>query len=100
MYILTQKTNDVVSKILERSVYIQLEQYLVQKKNILLEFRSGFRSNFSTGTCLTYLTDYVKTQTSKGLYTGMIMLDLQKVFDTVDYVILCTSQGQFEWYYL
>ena len=35
------------------------------------------------------LTDYIKTQTSKGLYTGMLMLDLQKAFDTVDHDILC-----------
>ena len=36
-----------------------------------------------------YLTDFIKHETSKGLYTGMIMLDLQKVFDTVDYLIVC-----------
>ena len=77
----------IVSQILERAVYTQLEGYLV-KKNLLYEFKSGFRGNFSTDTCLTYLTDYIKTQTSKGLYTGMIMLDLQKAFDTVDHLIL------------
>ena len=63
----------VVSKILEKSVYIQLEEYLVNK-NLLFDFQSGFRNRYSTDTCLTYLTDYIKTQTSKGLYTGMIML--------------------------
>ena len=77
----------IVSKILERAVYAQLEGYLV-KKNLLYEFQSGFRGNFSKDTCLTYLTDYIKTQTSKGLYSGMIMLDLQKAFHTVDHVIL------------
>ena len=78
----------VVSKILERAVYTQLEDYLVKKK-ILFDFQSGFRSNFSTDSCLTYFTDYIKTQTSKGLYTGMLMLDPQKAFDTVDHDILC-----------
>ena len=78
----------VVSKILERAVYTQLEDYLA-KKRLLFDFQSGFRSNFSTDSCLTYLTDYIKTQTSKGLYTGMLMLDLQKAFDTVDHEILC-----------
>ena len=78
----------VVSKILERAVYTQLEDYLVKKK-LLFDFQSGFRSNFSTDSCLAYLTDYIKTQTSKGLYTGMLMLDLQKAFDTVDHDILC-----------
>ena len=78
----------VVSKILERAVYTQLEDYLVKKK-LLFDFQSGFRSNFSTDSCLTYLTDYFKTQTSKGLYSGMLVLDLQKAFDTVDHDILC-----------
>ena len=71
-YLLTLSTLSVVSKILERAVYTQLEDY-----------------NFSNGSCLTYLTDYNKTQTSKGLYTGMLMLDLQKAFNTVDHEILC-----------
>ena len=78
----------VISKILERAVYTQLEDYLIKKK-LMFDFQSGFRSNFSTDSCLTYLTDYIKSQTSKGLYTGMLMLDLQKAFDTVDHDILC-----------
>ena len=49
----------VVSKILERAVYTQLEDYLVKKKKLLFDFQSGFRSNFSTDSCLTYLTDYI-----------------------------------------
>ena len=67
---------------MERAVCRQLEGYLV-KKNLLYEFQSGFRGIFSTETCLTYLTDYIKTQTSKGLYTRMIMLDLQNAFDNI-----------------
>ena len=55
----------------------------------MFDFQSGFRSNFSTYSCLPYLTDYIKSQTSKGLYTGMLMLDLQKAFDTVDHDKLC-----------
>ena len=78
----------VVSKLLEKAVYTQLESYLVQK-NLLYEFQSGFRRNFLTESCLTHLTDYIKTQTSKGLYSGMLMLDFQKAFDTVDHDILC-----------
>ena len=78
----------VVSKILEMAVCTQLEDYLVKKK-LLFDFQSSFRSNFSIDSCLTYLTDYIKIQTCKGLYKGMLMLDLQKVFDTVDHGILC-----------
>ena len=62
------------------------------KKKLLFDFQSGFRNNFSTDSCLTYLTDYIKTQTSKGLYTRMLMLDLQKAFDTVDHDIYAINK--------
>ena len=80
----------VVSKILERAVYTQLEDNLVKKK-LLFDFQSCFRSNFSTDSCLTYLTDYIKTQTSKGLCTGMLMLYLKKAFDAVDHDIFARN---------
>lgn len=78
----------IVSKILERAVYTQLESFLV-KNGLLYEYQSGFRGNYSTDSCLIHLTDYIRRQSSKDLFTGMIMLDLQKAFDTVDHDILC-----------
>ena len=63
-------------------------KYLDQN-NILYEFQSGFRSRYSTDTCLIHLFDFLKGNTSKGLFTGMLLLDLQKAFDTVDHDILC-----------
>lgn len=78
----------IISKILEKAVYKQLETYLIQN-NLLYQFQSGFRSSYSTDTCLIHLFDHIKTQTSKGLFTGMVMIDLQKAFDTVDHHILC-----------
>ena len=40
---------------------------------------------------LIHLFDHIKRQTAKGLYTGMIMLDLQKAFDTDVHEILCNK---------
>ena len=40
-----------------------------------------------------HLTDYIQNQVSKGNYTGLILLDLQKAFDTVDHDILCRKLG-------
>ena len=74
----------IVSKILEKSVHSQLVNYL-DHNNILYEFQYGFRSKYSTDTCLIHLFDYLKGNTSKGLFTGMPLLDLQKAFDTVDH---------------
>ena len=79
---------NVVSKILERAVYIQLEKYL-NESNILFNHQSGFRKAYSTETCLINLTDTIRKELSNGNYVGMVLLDLQKAFDTVDHQILC-----------
>ena len=66
-----------------------------EENNLLYEYQSGFRDSYSTDTCLIHVLDYIKGNTAKGLYTGMIMLDLQKAFDTVDHSILCKKiRGQ------
>ena len=59
--------------------------------NFLYEFQSGFRKGYSTDTCLINLMDHIRTLTSKGNYVGMVLLDLQKAFDTVDHEILCNK---------
>ena len=49
----------MVSKLLTKAIYIQLEAYLV-KNNIIYNYQSGFRSSFSTDTCLIHLSDHIK----------------------------------------
>ena len=46
----------IVSKVFERVVYDQIETYFDEKK-LLYKFQSGFRTRFSTDTCLMHLTD-------------------------------------------
>ena len=77
----------VVSKIFERIVFDQLQGYL-RNESLLYEFQSGFRPSFSTDSCLIHLSDYIRKEWDKGNYTGMVVLDLQKSFDTVDHTIL------------
>ena len=79
-----------MSKILEKSVHCQIIKYL-NENDLLYNYQSGFRESFSTETCLTWLTDYIREQSSKGYYTGMVMLDVQKAFDSVDHSILCNK---------
>ena len=78
----------VVSNVLEKCVYCQLNKFLTDN-NILYEFQSGFRGKFSTDTCLIQLLDHIRDKNSEGLFTGMVLLDLLKAFDTVDHNILC-----------
>ena len=59
----------------------------VTKKNILYKFKSGFRKFHSTDSCLSYLQDKVAKGFDLGLLTGMILIDLQKAFKTIDHKI-------------
>ena len=77
----------VMSKILEKTVHKQLENYLRSEK-LLYDYQSGFRNSYSTDSCLTQLTDQIRFDMDKGNYTGMVMINLQKAFDTVDHDIL------------
>ncbi|CAL4064309.1 unnamed protein product, partial [Meganyctiphanes norvegica] len=78
----------IMSKILEKAVYVQFEKYL-SENNLLYDYQSGFRKGHSTDTCLIDLFDYVHSSLSEGDYVGMVLLDLQKAFDTVNHKILC-----------
>jgi hypothetical protein len=77
-----------VSKILEKSVYTQVESYLTSNK-LIYEYQSGFRRKISTNTCLVYLTDYIKSEIGSGNYVGIVAIDVQKAFDCVNHDILC-----------
>ena len=70
-----------VSKILEKSVYVQIDDYL-SCKDLIYQYQSGFRSGYSTETCL-------KLRISQGNYVGMVLLEVQKAFDSVNHDILC-----------
>ena len=65
----------------------QLSSYLT-KYNLFYRYQCGFRPNYSTDTCLIHLLDYIRLQSDQGNYTGMVMLDLQMAFDTVNHSIL------------
>ena len=62
-------------------------EYLTDK-DILYKYQSGFRKNHSTDTSLSYLTNKILTGFDSGLLTGMILIDLQKAFDTINHDIL------------
>ena len=78
---------NVLSKILERAAHTQLSDYL-DKRGLLFENQSGFRGGYSTDSCIIGLSDFIKGEIGKGNMVGMVLIDLQKAFDTVDHVIL------------
>ena len=76
-----------MSKIIERVIHDQANSFL-SDEDILHNYQSGFRGNHSTNLCLPFLTDKILKGFDEGLLTGMISIDLQKAFDTIDHEIL------------
>ena len=74
-------------KIVENVINDQTNVFL-SDEDILYNYQSGFRGNHSTNLCLLFLTDKVLEEFDDGLLTGMILIDLQKAFDTIDHEIL------------
>ena len=56
--------------------------------NLLSTHQSGFRKLHSTSTAVTEVSDFVLSELSRGRYTGAVLIDLKKAFDTVDHNIL------------
>ena len=77
----------VISKVIERVVHNQTNSFLTQNK-VLYNFQSGFRNKHSTDSCLSYLNDKILKGFDSGLLTGMVLIDLQKAFDTIDHEVL------------
>ena len=68
-------------------------------------FNQDFEKSHSTDFCLSYLTDNISKGFNSGLLTGMILTDLQKVFDTIVHNILLLKMPSlgflrevFDWY--
>ena len=77
----------LVSKIIEKSIHFKWRTVLIRKKPIYM-YQSGFRANHSTDLFLVQLIDVVVTSMAKQMNTGMMLVDLQKAFDTLDHGVL------------
>ena len=80
----------VLSKVIERAVYIQLYDYLC-KSHLLTDNQFGFRGGSSTEHAVTFLTDSIRMNIDKGYLTGAVFIDLRKAFDTVDHARLLSK---------
>ena len=77
----------LISKIIDKVIHDQTQAFLDENK-ILCRFQSGFIKSFSTDSCLSHLSNKIATGFKSGLFTGMILFDLQKAFDTINHDIL------------
>ena len=74
----------LVSKIIEKSIHFQIEDYLSKKKLIYM-YQSAFRTNYSTDLFLAQLPYFVSTGMDKQMHTGMALVNHEKAFDTLDH---------------
>ena len=77
----------LISKIIEKVFHDQTQEFLETNK-ILFKFQSGFRKGYFSDSCLSYLYNKIAVGFESGLHTGMILIDLQKAFDTINHEIL------------
>ena len=77
----------LILKVTEKSIHNQVQGYL-RKTELLYIYEFGFRTNHSTGTCLLWPTDTILNGAENGKHNGMILIDLQKIFDTLDHKVL------------
>ena len=68
----------------EKSIRNQTHDYR-QKNELLYNYRSDFRTNHSIDTSLSQLTDMILNDAENGKHTGMVLIDLQKAFDTLEH---------------
>ena len=74
----------ILSKIIGKVLYNQLIEHL-EKHDILYEYQSVFRSEHSVNTCLSHLFNQILKGFESGKSIGLILIDLQKAFNTLDH---------------
>lgn len=80
----------VLSKILEKIIYFQINKYVNDNK-LIPDAQSGFRKNFSTSTALSGVLDTIVRDLDAGKMSALVLLDFSKAFDTISHDLLCSK---------
>ena len=94
----------IISKIFEQEIFQQLYKYM-NENNLISKFQSGFRPGYSTLSALIQMCDAGFNNMDNGELTGVVFLDIQKAFDSIDHNILLDklkfygiSQIEIKWF--
>ena len=84
-----------ISKILEKLIHVKSINFF-NKHSVLLPTQYGFRVNHSTSHALTDVLTSLYETINDGNYVVLLLLDLKKVFDTVNHKTLLTNFEHYE----
>ena len=73
-----------MSKVIESVVHNQLIEHL-EENEIIFDYQPGFRSKHSVNTWLVHLSNQILKGFEAIKSTGMIIIDLEKAFNTLDH---------------
>lgn len=71
-----------LSKVVERALLRRLLDH-IEATNLLIPEQFGFKRSHSTTDQLTRLTDYITHNFNRKKYCGLVLLDIEKAFDSV-----------------
>ena len=77
----------LIPKVIEKVIHDQTSAFF-NSRNLLYNYQSSFRKSHSTDFSLSFVNDKILKGFDEVLITGMILIDLQKAFDTIDHDIL------------
>ena len=76
-----------LSKVVEKSVLLRFNRHC-NKNNLMPDYQSAYRANFSCKTALLKLTDDLLWSMEHQEVTPLVAIDLSAAFDTVDHDLL------------
>lgn len=76
-----------LSKVIEKIVAEQIRVFL-DTNNILPEYQSGFRSQYSCSTALSFILTDILTAIENGETTILVLIDYSKAFDCINHEVL------------
>ena len=74
-----------ISKIFERLMYSQIDNYMEPKLSI---YQCGFRKNLSSQNCLLFMVEKLRQCLDNKGFTGILLTDLSKAFDCLVHDLL------------
>ena len=83
----------LISKIKEQVIHDQIMNFL-SDNNVLYKYQLSFQKFHLTDTCFSYLHDKITKGFDSGFLTIMVLIDLQKMFYTIDHNILIIKMRQ------